>query len=131
MKPWPDPSRKCQECLRANCRTCQKIERMDPMGSAVLDEMRENIEETVLPDNRIKYSIKYVTYKNLKYTFPPDLSNYNEALMQSKNNFKKLIKVKGRLEAIQEMMTRGQTDHHFRILDANETKTILSQPHCI
>ena len=83
----PDPSPKCQECLKANCRTCQKIGRMDPMRSAVLDEMRENIEETVLPDNSIKCSVKYVTYKDLKYTFLPNVSNYNEALMQSKNNF--------------------------------------------
>ena len=100
------------------------------MGSAVLAEMRENIEETVLPDNSIKYSVKYVTYNDLKYTFLPNLSNYNEAAMQAKNNFKKLIKVKGGLESIQEMMTHGQTDHHFRILDASETKKVLSQPHC-
>ena len=34
------------------------------------------------------------------------------------------------MSAIQEMMSQGQTDEHFRILDANETEKVLVQPHC-
>ena len=59
----------------------------------------------------------------------PHLSNYNKAAKQAKTNFQKLIK-QGGLSAIQEMMCRGQTDEHFRILDASETERVLAQPHC-
>ena len=38
--------------------------------------------------------------------------------------------MQGGLEGIQEMMSRGQRDNHFRILSAEEAKTVLSQPHC-
>ena len=88
----PDTKNKCQKCLKINCRTCFKMEKMTPKETAVLDEMKENIEQTVLPDKTIKYSIKYVTYRDLKYTFPPNLSNFSEALIQSKNNFKNFLK---------------------------------------
>ena len=102
---------------------------MDPVGSAVLAEMRDNIEEIKLPDGSVKYNVQYVTYDKLKYIFWPDLSNYQEAAKQAKTNFQKIIK-QGGLSAIQEMMSRGQTDKHFRILSATETEKVLAQSHC-
>ena len=52
----PDVKAKCKECIKKNCRTCFKLEKMSPKEVAVLEEMRSNIEERVMPDNTIKYS---------------------------------------------------------------------------
>ena len=102
---------------------------MDPVGSVVLAEMRDNIEEIKLPDGSVKYSVHYVTYAKLNDIFLPHLSNYQETAKQAKINFQKIIKLGG-LSAIQEMMSRGQSDEHFRILSATETQKELAQPHC-
>ena len=103
---------------------------MSPKEVAVLEEMRSNIEEKILPDNTIKYSVKYLTYCPLQYTFPPEMSNFSDAQVQSENNFRKLLRSERGLEAIKEMMVRGERDNHFRILTEKEAETILAGPHC-
>ena len=68
----PDIKSKCQKCLKINCRMCFRMEKMTPKETAVLEEMKENIEETTLPDKTLNYTVKYVTFRDLKYTFPPN-----------------------------------------------------------
>ena len=103
---------------------------MTPKEAAVLEEMRSNIEEGVLPDSTIRYSVKYVTYRPLQNTFPSHLSNFNDAQVQAKNNFRKLLKSEKGLEAVRQMMVRGEKDNHFKILSKQEAETILAGPHC-
>ena len=52
------------------------MERMDPKEEAVLEELRGNIKEEILPDKTIRFNVRYVTNKPLELTFPSNLSNF-------------------------------------------------------
>ena len=126
----PSVRAKCGDCIKQNCKSCFKVERMTPKEATVLEELRGNIEEEVLSDSTICFSVKYATYKPLENTFPSHLSNYNDAQIQARNNFRKLLKSEKGLEAVRQMMKRGESDGHFKILSKQETKTVLAGPHC-
>ena len=81
----PNVRAKCGDCIQRNCKSCYKMERMSPKEATVLEELRGNIEEEILPDKTIRFSFKYATCKPLENTFPSHLSNYEDAFNQAKS----------------------------------------------
>ena len=103
----PTKLEKCKECLHRNCKSCLKVNRSDPAQTAVIEEMRENIERLELPDGTRQYQVKYSCYKPSCDSFPANVSNYEGAIKQARENFSKILVSKGGVDAIDEMIDRS------------------------
>ena len=120
---------KCRECQEINCKQRVKYARSTTEETAILLEMKDNISSVVRDDDSIQYVVKYVTDKPLSSLFTPAVSNYSQALSQSRQVYAKFMSTPEGRAAVHNMVERGKSEDHFRYLTQEETQQVLKGPH--